>query len=220
MGFFDFTPTCKSCNIREVGPNRNKIIDGWLCSNCKEKYKDGYRTFRTFKEVIENNKKNINEASKADGNKTNLQINIDKNSNQIINDNSLSSIQKLRFKKYISEQSGMNLADVDFYLSSIPELEYNELVDSFKKHVLITNEGVELETKIIQTTVNVVQQNNNPRCPKCKSRETTFNKQGFGVGKAAVGVILTGGFGLLAGGINKNKIKLSCLKCGHSWKAG
>lgn len=62
------------------------------------------------------------------------------------------------------------------------------------------------------TTVNIVQENNNPRCPKCKSRETTYNKQGFGVGKAAVGAILTGGIGLLAGGINKNKIIITCLK--------
>jgi DNA-directed RNA polymerase subunit M/transcription elongation factor TFIIS len=57
-------------------------------------------------------------------------------------------------------------------------------------------------------------------CPKCNSKQITYNKQGFGVGKALVGAVLTGGIGLLAGGINKNKIILTCLKCGHTWNRG
>lgn len=57
-------------------------------------------------------------------------------------------------------------------------------------------------------------------CPKCYSTNITSNKKGFSVGKAAVGAIATGGIGLLAGGIGKNKIELTCLKCGHQWKAG
>ena len=57
-------------------------------------------------------------------------------------------------------------------------------------------------------------------CPKCYSTNITSNKKGFGVGKAAVGAIATGGIGLLAGGIGKNKIDITCLKCGHKWKAG
>ncbi len=57
-------------------------------------------------------------------------------------------------------------------------------------------------------------------CPKCYSTNITSNKKGFGVGKAAVGAIATGGIGLLAGGIGKNKIELTCLKCGNQWKAG
>ena len=55
------------------------------------------------------------------------------------------------------------------------------------------------------------------RCPKCKSTSITANKQGFGVGKAAVGAVLAGPFGLLAGGIGSNKLKLNCLSCGNQW---
>ncbi|EPY2274500.1 hypothetical protein ACXAUS_003399 [Clostridium sporogenes] len=50
-------------------------------------------------------------------------------------------------------------------------------------------------------------------CPKCGSTQITANKKGFSVGKA----VLLGGIG---GFIGKNKIEITCLKCGYSWKAG
>jgi len=56
------------------------------------------------------------------------------------------------------------------------------------------------------------------KCPKCKSKSITANKKGFGLGKAIIGGILTGGVGLLGGFIGSNKIKLTCLNCGHTWK--
>ena len=59
-----------------------------------------------------------------------------------------------------------------------------------------------------------------PYCPKCHSTALSANKKGFGVGKAAVGAALTGGIGLLAGGIGANKIELTCMKCGHRFKPG
>jgi len=58
------------------------------------------------------------------------------------------------------------------------------------------------------------------RCPQCGSAQLSWNKNGFGFGKAAVGGILLGPFGLLAGGIGKNKITCTCLKCGNSWQPG
>ncbi|SKA36294.1 hypothetical protein SAMN04488128_10479 [Chitinophaga eiseniae] len=61
---------------------------------------------------------------------------------------------------------------------------------------------------------------NQVHCPKCNSTQITANKQGFSVGKAAAGVILTGGIGLLAGGIGRNKVIITCLACGHQFKPG
>tara|TARA_B110000240_G_scaffold68217_1_gene77703 strand:- start:1350 stop:1901 length:552 start_codon:yes stop_codon:yes gene_type:complete len=55
------------------------------------------------------------------------------------------------------------------------------------------------------------------KCPKCYSRNITANKAGFGLGKAVVGGVLTGGVGLLAGFLGSKKINISCLKCGHRW---
>ena len=58
------------------------------------------------------------------------------------------------------------------------------------------------------------------KCPKCGSAQLTANQKGFGIGKAAIGGILTGGIGLLGGFIGSKKVKITCLKCGNSWKPG
>ncbi|MEK6558888.1 MAG: hypothetical protein AABZ43_01980 [Planctomycetota bacterium] len=62
------------------------------------------------------------------------------------------------------------------------------------------------------------------KCPKCRSTQITVNKKGFGLVKAATGGILLGPLlgpvGLLGGLIGSNKIVITCLKCGHTWKAG
>lgn len=55
------------------------------------------------------------------------------------------------------------------------------------------------------------------QCPKCNSNLISANKKGFGLGKAVVGGVLTGGVGLLAGFIGSRKIYLTCLNCGHRW---
>lgn len=58
-----------------------------------------------------------------------------------------------------------------------------------------------------------------PHCPKCRSTSIITQKQGFGVGKAAAGVLLTGNLlAAAAGGINANKNWNVCQKCGHKWK--
>lgn len=59
------------------------------------------------------------------------------------------------------------------------------------------------------------------RCAKCGSTSVTANKKGFGAGKAAAGVLLTGGLiGLAAGNMGAKKVRVTCLKCGHQWDAG
>ena len=57
-------------------------------------------------------------------------------------------------------------------------------------------------------------------CPKCGSNQLSANKKGFSGQKAVAGAILTGGIGVLAGTIGSNKIKITCLACGHSFKPG
>ena len=59
-----------------------------------------------------------------------------------------------------------------------------------------------------------------PSCPKCSSTSITDHKRGFGLGKALVGGVLTGGVGLLAGFIGSNAVTVTCLRCGHNWQAG
>lgn len=55
-------------------------------------------------------------------------------------------------------------------------------------------------------------------CPKCHSSNIQFSKQGFSVGKAVIGGILTGGIGAIAGFHGRNRLKGKCLKCGYEWK--
>lgn len=57
-------------------------------------------------------------------------------------------------------------------------------------------------------------------CPKCYSTNISANKRGFKMGRAIVAGTLTFGVGLLAGAAGKNKVEVTCLKCGHKWKAG
>lgn len=61
------------------------------------------------------------------------------------------------------------------------------------------------------------QQNESVKCPKCNSTQVVAFKKGFSGKKAVAGALLTGGIGLLAGTIGSNKIKLTCLSCGHEF---
>lgn len=55
------------------------------------------------------------------------------------------------------------------------------------------------------------------RCPMCNSDQITAQKRGFSGGKAAVGAVLTGGVGALAGFHGSDKLDIYCLSCGHKW---
>mgnify|MGYP001089561492 FL=1 len=56
------------------------------------------------------------------------------------------------------------------------------------------------------------------RCPRCRSTQLSANKKGFGLGKAAAGGLLLGPVGLLGGFLGSSKVKITCLKCGYTWK--
>lgn len=57
-------------------------------------------------------------------------------------------------------------------------------------------------------------------CPKCGSTSLTANKKGYGLGKAAVGAVIAGPVGLVGGAVGANKIRVTCLNCGHRFKPG
>jgi len=54
-------------------------------------------------------------------------------------------------------------------------------------------------------------------CPICYEKEgwkkVDINKQGFSVGKAAVGAVFLGPIGLLSGALGKKKVSYFCSKC-------
>jgi hypothetical protein len=59
-----------------------------------------------------------------------------------------------------------------------------------------------------------------PYCPKCHSTSLSSSKKGFGIGKAIIGAATVGALGLVAGNIGSQKIRVTCLKCGHQFDAG
>lgn len=79
-------------------------------------------------------------------------------------------------------------------------------------------------TKPITTATEITSTFNNDeelfKYPKCDSTQLTSNKKGFSGGKAVARSVLTGGIGLLAETIGSGNVIITCLKCGHKFKAG
>ncbi|WP_315118311.1 hypothetical protein [uncultured Clostridium sp.] len=80
--------------------------------------------------------------------------------------------------------------------------------------------GVENLKSVKEMNTKTDIQDDQIRCPKCSSTQVHVQRKGIGVGKTAVGGMLAGPMGLLAGGIGKNKIELTCLRCGHKFQPG
>lgn len=56
-------------------------------------------------------------------------------------------------------------------------------------------------------------------CPNCYSSDLTPMKKGFGFGKAVLGVLTVGMYGIVAGSIGQNKIRFFCNGCGNSFSS-
>lgn len=58
-------------------------------------------------------------------------------------------------------------------------------------------------------------------CPRCGSTSLSANKKGWSLGKGIAGAVLINPIGGVATGmIGKNKIIITCLKCGKQFKPG
>lgn len=56
------------------------------------------------------------------------------------------------------------------------------------------------------------------RCPECNSTQIHVDKKGYDAGGGCCGTIIFGPLGLLCGQFGANKIRITCISCGHSWK--
>ncbi|WP_051196305.1 hypothetical protein [Clostridium cadaveris] len=77
-----------------------------------------------------------------------------------------------------------------------------------------------LKDMSINQTSHNEDDNNVARCPKCGSTSLTGNKKGFSATKGVLGLAVSPLAGAIVGSTGKNKVIVTCLKCGHHWKAG
>lgn len=68
-----------------------------------------------------------------------------------------------------------------------------------------------------QTETKTSQDDSPIQCPKCGCTQLHTDKKGFSVLKAAGGMLLIPG-GIFWGLHGRNKIVITCLKCGNKWK--
>jgi TM2 domain-containing membrane protein YozV len=107
------------------------------------------------------------------------------------------------------------IATVDDFKAEIDKIqEKNKQLLESQRQIAIQNRREDAQRTIEYKKQGI------PYCPKCHSTSLTANKKGFGVGKAAAGVLIAGPYGLLAGGIGSKKVTVTCLNCGNQFKPG
>lgn len=77
-----------------------------------------------------------------------------------------------------------------------------------------------LSPPVIPSVAQAIDPDAPVRCPRCHSSQVTANKTGFGLRGAAVGGVLLGPVGLLGGMFGSGKVKITCLRCGHTFQPG
>lgn len=134
-----------------------------------------------------------------------------------------SAEERARKKKLKEEEKERKRKEFERIMASNPEV---TIKTNFKTNIK-TESQKELEYKRIMasnpqvsTITNSSKSDDVVRCPKCKSTSITANKKGFSLAKGALGVATVGLYGVVAAGHGKNKVIVTCLKCGHQWKAG
>lgn len=58
------------------------------------------------------------------------------------------------------------------------------------------------------------------KCPKCGCTQVHSSKKGYDAAGGVAGAVLLGPLGLALGAAEKNDVWITCLHCGHKWKAG
>ncbi len=89
----------------------------------------------------------------------------------------------------------------------------NKLIDSDQFCPKCGNKVKDEKTEIDNDTIESI-----IRCPYCGSKHLHTDAKGFSIKKAAMGTVLIGPIGLLAGNIGSSKVKITCLKCGKAFK--
>ena len=88
----------------------------------------------------------------------------------------------------------------------------------FRSYCIHCGERNLIEDKETASTINLKEDESDVKCPRCGSKQIATKTKGYGLGKAIIGRVLMGPYGLLGGVIGSNKTLVVCLKCGKEWK--
>ena len=136
-----------------------------------------------------------------------IKINIEKQSDMI--------------KVYNALKTHLDESDENIKLPDKPKTSWQDVKESWGDVKTTWNQCPLKDMSIKETAHNKKKDDDNVACcPKCGSTSLSANKKGFSLAKGAVGVATVGVYGAVAAGLGKNKVLVTCLKCGHQWKAG
>lgn len=134
-------------------------------------------------------------------------------------DNKTEEELKIIFEEELQAEEERKRKEFERIMASNPEVDKSKKAKEKPKSEY--QQMMEAYTKAkIEASLRKADDNKIVRCPKCGSTSITANKKGLSLAKGAAGVFVAGAIGVVAAGHGKNKVIITCLNCGHQWKAG
>ncbi len=130
-------------------------------------------------------------------------------------------IEKMKdaVKVYNTLKTHLDESDENIKLQDKPKTSWEDVKASWGD-VKTTWNQCPLKDILEKKTNDIEDDDNVARCPKCGSTSLTANKKGFSATKGVIGLAVSPLAGAVVGSTGKNKVIVTCLKCGHQWKAG
>jgi DNA-directed RNA polymerase subunit RPC12/RpoP len=207
--------TCTICKKKiSLLALKLSLRDGIACKNCFSKIGlNGSindirwaknKTVEEFKALLENGK---------DVGKENKEMRA-----KVIQDRLASKEKEAAERKRLKDIKDKQYKEAREFVHSLPDNTKNRSVSKLESqpHSIINNITVKEQPKEKYSR-------HAPKCPKCKSYDIQVldnRHKSFSIGKAAVGGILYGGIGTIAGFAGKDgkKYNAVCMKCGKKFK--
>lgn len=180
--------------------NCGKEATGNFCSNC------GYQlNTPTANETPLKNTKDIVEINN---------INVDML--EVVN---LFGKGRIKAIKYIRDITGADLKEAKDAVDKYFDMYYGKNLN-FSENRKLKREQEAKKFRELETKKRKLDEQNVAYCPKCGSTSLNAGKKGLDIGSSILGASLFGTIGLMAGAGDTESIKVTCLKCGHQFKAG
>ena len=178
--------------------NCGQEATGNFCSNCGHQINIASATpVKNYKDVVKIN-------------------NVDVDMLEVVN---LFGNGRIKAIKYIRDITGADLKESKDAVDKYFDTYYGKSL-SFSEKRKLKKEQEAKKFRELGTKKRKLDEQDIVYCPKCASTSLSAGKKGLDVGSAIFGASLFGTIGLMAGAGDTESIKVTCLKCGHQFKAG